>query len=189
MRAIRSLRYLERGQVGDELVDLSLGQAEVGHAASAGRAPSASARSGRAATPRGRCRLRHSTGVPRRVPGGGDVAVRSVIRSDRLAPANVARVMRWVRLGPRPRRAATSAFGSLTPLIAWHGAHWPPNDLEPGRRRPAVGGLGAGFCWFSTHGRSRRGAARRPSMRMLAWERPQYSVHWPQNTPGSSASS
>ena len=55
------------------------------------------------------------------------------------------------------------------------------------RRATSSVGSAAVWRWFSTQRSQSSADSATTRMRMLAWDRPQNSVHWPQYSPGSSA--
>src|SRR3954451_23614895 len=136
--------------------------------------------------------LRQFTGVPVTSPRRSPVQLGS-FRS-KTPPTNVVRLMRWVRFGAAPDTSCWSAWdtrswplASFSPLTVWQRAHWLTNTDSPVSVDPAGAGA-AGSFWLVTHFWKSGGERATTRMRMLAWERPQNSVHWPRYSPGSSAS-
>ena len=152
MSYCRSL--LQGGQVGDELVDLGLGQPEGGHAPYLARRRSASTYIGFIAgalrIQRSRsARLRHSSEVP---VGTGRLYSAGFVHSGSFRsnepPAKVVRLMRWVRLGAAPATTWAAAFGGRERLAVGVGRARRPGGsgrtaamkvVSPGRATSSVG--------------------------------------------------
>src|SRR5215210_5673203 len=97
-----------------------------------------------------------------------------------MLPAKLVRVAKWVRLGP--------ILPSDTPSTVWQ----PPQPFWANRREPAsplvpADALTEGARWLATQASKSAGVMAMALARMLAWEAPQNSVHWPMYSPGLSA--
>ena len=197
-------------QVGDELVDLRLGQAEVRHAAvlavdgQLGRVDVHRYERRRVAEPRrelrrvealGRRALEvgrvEATGSCRSAVSLGPAGRASAGRSWRRRTCVAAHQVGEVRARPRDelrRRPARRSAGPRRPSARSPGGsreHWLLNmRLARPWRGPSVGGGRRLVCWFATQASKSSGESATTRMRMLAWDRPQNSVHWPQYSPG-----
>src|SRR4249920_2386486 len=114
--------------------------------------------------------LKHSGVTPRRysAPNSSGLASCSFFRQSsvsrsHVAPANVVRVMRWVKLGALPdtmyrsgggllgfSELDPSAFSSIRPLTWWQREHWALNVSSPRSAFSSVG-FSAGCNWLATH--------------------------------------
>src|SRR2546423_5114737 len=99
--------------------------------------------------------------------------------SSRL-PAKLVRDSTWVRFGPIiPLDTPSTVWQPEQPFV------W--NRLKPASAsEPAVGVSGA-RRWDATHAAKSSLVWTIARRRILAWDRPQNSTHWPRYTPGRSA--
>ena len=117
------------------------------------------------------------------------LSLHSWVSRSNVAPANVVRVIRLVRLGAEPATMYSSGFDSTgvsTPLIVvlspftwWQREHCEMNvDSPVAARLPASGAVYAS-SWLATHVEKSALFRLTAAIRMRAWLRPQNSVHCP----------
>ena len=68
---------------------------------------------------------------------------------------------------------------SSRPSTWWHREHWAMNVCSPVAASVPSSGALYGSSWLAFQASKSSASRATTSMRMLAWERPQNSVHWP----------
>ena len=103
-----------------------------------------------------------------------------------MAPANVLRVIRLVRFGAASDHTYSCGSemtglpsASSRPSTWWQREHWAMNVCSPVAASVSASGGSYSASWLAFQASKSAASRATTSMRMLAWDSPQNSVHWP----------